>query len=135
GGASLLALAACSGAVAGPSDAGSPDAAFDVPGSDGAFDAIVVDDGASSTDATAAEGATDAPPPTDAPPTADAGAPPAECVPACLWNLFKDCRVIAPCFDDPADGGTLSCRPSTGVTWFTTGTGRTVYRADGAVCY
>jgi len=61
--------------------------------------------------------------------------PPAACTPACLWNLFKDCRVIAPCFDEAVDGGTRSCRPSTGVTWFTDAAGRTVYRSDGSICY
>ena len=65
----------------------------------------------------------------------DVTAPPAACTPACLWNLFKDCRVIAPCFDEAVDGGTRSCRPSTGVTWFTDGAGRTVYRSDGSICY
>ena len=66
---------------------------------------------------------------------ADGTAPPSVCTPACLWNLFKDCRVIAPCFDEAVDGGTRSCRPSTGVTWFTDGAGRTVYRSDGTICY
>jgi hypothetical protein len=65
----------------------------------------------------------------------DVTTPPTACTPACLWNLFKDCRVIAPCFDEPLDGGTRSCRPSTGVTWFTDGAGRTVYRSDGSICY
>jgi len=29
----------------------------------------------------------------------------------------------------------MSCRPSTGITWFVSSTKRTVYNPDGSVCY
>ena len=65
----------------------------------------------------------------------DPGAPPAECTPPCLWNIFKTCRIIPPCWDEDVDGGVMSCRPSTGITWFVSSTKRTVYNRDGSVCY
>jgi hypothetical protein len=122
------ALGACSGSDTAP--VGISDAS-DEPTAD-ALDPDASTDDAPSPDAPASDASRP-----DAPgPVADGDTPPPECVPACLWNLFKDCRVTAPCFDQPVDGGTLSCRPSTGITWFTGPSGaRTVYRADHSVCY